>query len=288
MQYDMQVWSVLAQQNFQSRIASGLLVLLGCWMRKKRPPNPPMASLPAARLALTQPPFTETWVDFFGPFFIEVHRRAIKQWVYLFTCRTTRAINIDIAHSLDIDSFISAMHCFISRRGKPKIVWQLCQASPSRERGGRGFKKRKTGWPRGSRSREKCEGNYRICTCVSCAKICFCVKCVPANTIVCASYISRSVNEGKCNDNFVTIVYSYNGTNLKERELRIVLEAWVKDDILAKYCNLEIDKHFSPPSGPHFGDVWERPIQSAKWYLYTGLKIRTPTFEVLSTVMTEV
>lgn len=60
MQYDMQVWSVLAQQNFQSRIASGLLVLLGCWMRKKRPTNPPMASLPAARLALTQPPFTET------------------------------------------------------------------------------------------------------------------------------------------------------------------------------------------------------------------------------------
>ena len=122
------------------------------------------------------------------------------------TCLATRAIHIEIAHSLDVDSFINAMRRFIARRGKPKIV------------------------------------------------------------------------------------YSDNGTNLTagEKELRVAIEAWEEGDLLTKSSNLGIDWRFSPPSGPHFGGVWERPIQSAKRALYAVLKNRTPTDETLSTALTEV
>ena len=40
----------------------------------------------------------------------------------VFTCLTMRAIHIEVAHSLDTDSFINSMRRFIARRGKPELV----------------------------------------------------------------------------------------------------------------------------------------------------------------------
>ena len=40
----------------------------------------------------------------------------------LFTCLTVRAIHIEIAHSLDTDSFLQAMRRFVSRRGHPEVM----------------------------------------------------------------------------------------------------------------------------------------------------------------------
>ena len=59
-------------------------------------------------------------------------------------------------------------------------------------------------------------------------------------------------------------------------------------DLIEKSSNLGIDWCFSPPSGPHFGGVLERPVQSAKRPLYAVLKDRTPTDETLYTLLTEV
>ena len=41
----------------------------------------------------------------------------------LFTCLTTRAVHLEIAHSLDTDSCLMAIRRMIARRGKPAHIW---------------------------------------------------------------------------------------------------------------------------------------------------------------------
>ena len=81
-----------------------------------------MADLPSERLVPDQPPFTFVGVDYFGPVLVKQKRSHVKRYGCIFTCLTTRAIHIEIAHSLDTDPFISAMRRFIARRGRPQVV----------------------------------------------------------------------------------------------------------------------------------------------------------------------
>lgn len=83
-------------------------------------PNPPlMGDLPATRLAAFSRPFSYVGVDYFGPLLVSVGRRTEKRWGMLVTCLTTRAIHIELAHSLNADSCIMALRCFMARRGVP-------------------------------------------------------------------------------------------------------------------------------------------------------------------------
>jgi len=75
-----------------------------------------MSDLPPERCS-TDPPFTYTGVDFFGPLIVKQGRKEVKRYGSLFTCLASRAIHIEIAASLDTDSFINALRRFISRRG---------------------------------------------------------------------------------------------------------------------------------------------------------------------------
>ena len=56
---------------------------------------------------------------YFGPFLVAVGKRVEKRWGAIFTCLTTRAINLEIAHSLNTASCIMAIRRFIARRGTP-------------------------------------------------------------------------------------------------------------------------------------------------------------------------
>ena len=82
-----------------------------------------MADLPDSRLGYQQPPFTNTGVDCFGPLLVRNGRKTETRYGALFTCLTTRAVHIEIAHSLDTDSYLMAMRRVMARRGRPAHIW---------------------------------------------------------------------------------------------------------------------------------------------------------------------
>ena len=75
-----------------------------------------MADLPADRLT-PAPPFTYCAVDYFRPWYVREGRKDLKRYGVLFTCLVTRAIHLEVATSLEMDSYINALHRFICRRG---------------------------------------------------------------------------------------------------------------------------------------------------------------------------
>ena len=91
-------------------IKAALYHCFDCRKRQVKPCVPQMAALPIGRLEPFNPPFSHTGLDFFGPVMVVLHRRNHKRYVCLFTCLTTRAIHLEVAHSLDtfflMDSFL--------------------------------------------------------------------------------------------------------------------------------------------------------------------------------------
>ena len=93
-----------------------------CKRNYAKPQQPQMANLPEDRVSPGEAPFTRVGVDYFGPFFVKRGRGREKRYGCIFTCLTMRAVHIEVAHSLDTDSFLNALQRFISRRGKPKLI----------------------------------------------------------------------------------------------------------------------------------------------------------------------
>lgn len=77
-----------------------------------------MADLPVDRVSPDAPPFTRVGVDYFGPFEVKSRRSIMKRYGVIFTCLAIRAVHIEVASSLDTDSFINALRRFIARRGQ--------------------------------------------------------------------------------------------------------------------------------------------------------------------------
>lgn len=87
-------------------------------------PRPPMmADLPPERLDALARPFTHVGIDYFGPLVVSVGRRTEKRWGMLITCLTTRAIHIEVVHSLSTDSCIMGLRNFSARRGTPRTIY---------------------------------------------------------------------------------------------------------------------------------------------------------------------
>lgn len=82
-----------------------------------------MAPLRTEQLTADKPPFTYTGVDFFGPLQVKFGRGTAKRYGCLFTCLTSRAVHLEVTHSLTTDSFIAAFQRFICRRGTPEKVY---------------------------------------------------------------------------------------------------------------------------------------------------------------------
>ena len=93
-----------------------------CRNRRAKPQPPIMSCLPRSRLDDSGRPFSTVGVDYFGPVHVRHLRRNEKRYGVLFTCLTSRAIHLEVAHSLDVDSFLMALRRMIARRGKPSVV----------------------------------------------------------------------------------------------------------------------------------------------------------------------
>ena len=81
-----------------------------------------MSDLPEDRVTPGKPPFTFVGVDCFGPLYVKQGRSQVKRYGCLFTCLVTRAVHIEVLHSMDTDSFIDALSRFINRRGRPEVI----------------------------------------------------------------------------------------------------------------------------------------------------------------------
>ena len=79
------------------------------------------ADFPKSRIE-PAPPFTYCGVDFFGPWHIQRGRTVMKRYRALFTCLASRAVHIEVADSLETDSFINALRRFICRWGSVREI----------------------------------------------------------------------------------------------------------------------------------------------------------------------
>ena len=82
-----------------------------------------MSDLPKERLANQSPHFTNTGVDYFGPFYVTFRRTTEKRWGFLFTCFTTCAFHVEIVTYMDTSSYVMGVERFVSRRGTPAMIW---------------------------------------------------------------------------------------------------------------------------------------------------------------------
>ena len=83
--------------------------------RFRDPESQKMANLPAERVAY-EPAFTNTGMDFFGPFYVKQNRGHVKRYGVIFTCLSVRAVHIEVAQDLSADSFLCALRRFKARR----------------------------------------------------------------------------------------------------------------------------------------------------------------------------
>lgn len=101
-------------------------VLKGCGQCKRQNKqfcSQQMAPLLDEQIDAEKPPFTYIGIDYFGPLMVKSGRSHLKRYGCLFTCLTSRAVHLEIAHSLTTDSFIAAFQRFVSRRGVPQKVF---------------------------------------------------------------------------------------------------------------------------------------------------------------------
>ena len=82
-----------------------------------------MADLPKERLAYQSAPFTNTGVDYFGPFYVTVRRTPEKRWGFLFTCLITHAVHVEVVPFMDTSSSVMGVERFVSRRGTLAMIW---------------------------------------------------------------------------------------------------------------------------------------------------------------------
>ena len=81
-----------------------------------------MADLPQERLQERVSPFSNTGIDYFGPFEVKFMRKTMRRCCCLFTCLTTRAVHIEVVPSLEAETCLTAITRFIARRGKPATI----------------------------------------------------------------------------------------------------------------------------------------------------------------------
>jgi hypothetical protein len=79
------------------------------------------APLPSDRVELSRP-FTVTGIDFVGPLRIKVGIEMLKAHISVFTCATTRAVNLVLCTGMSTDKLLMAVQRFVGRRDLPNTI----------------------------------------------------------------------------------------------------------------------------------------------------------------------
>ena len=111
-------WVISANYLFRKCLNDCLI----CKKRFKEPVKQLMADLPADRLETDMPPFTNTGINYFGPFLVKCERSTVKRYGVIFTCLTVRAMHLEVARDLSMDAFMLALRCFLARRNQVKLI----------------------------------------------------------------------------------------------------------------------------------------------------------------------
>jgi len=67
-----------------------------------------MADLPEERLE-PSPLFSYCGVDLFGPWYIKEGCKELKRYGMVFTCLASRAVHLEVCHTLETDSFLNTL-----------------------------------------------------------------------------------------------------------------------------------------------------------------------------------
>ena len=67
--------------------------------------------------------FEVTGIDLGGPLYLKEGQEQKKAWFVVFTCAVYRAVHLELTTSLSSEAFLGCLRRFISRRGRPSIIY---------------------------------------------------------------------------------------------------------------------------------------------------------------------
>ncbi|UYV78342.1 hypothetical protein LAZ67_16001020 [Cordylochernes scorpioides] len=102
-----------------SNLRDGNYTCVICRRYSAKPGSVEAAPLPTSRIHLGKP-FQVTGIDLFRPLLL---RNNMKTWVALFTFGVYRAVHMGVIQGLDTPSFLMTLRQFISRRGRPLVIY---------------------------------------------------------------------------------------------------------------------------------------------------------------------
>ena len=128
-------WVTHARSMVRSIVKSCLV----CRMHMPQRLTAPFAPLPADRITEAKP-FEVIGIDFTGPVYLAETKQTIKRtkkrpvqlvkttttskaYIALTTCAVTRAVHLELVPDLTTDSFMRSFRRFVSRRGRPSIIY---------------------------------------------------------------------------------------------------------------------------------------------------------------------
>ena len=98
-----------------------------CRRKNPRPVPQLMGMLPSERTTPGNATFTDTGIDFAGPFTLKLgHTRKpvkVQAYICVFVCLATKAVHLEVTTDLTTETFIACLKRFIARRNCPTTIY---------------------------------------------------------------------------------------------------------------------------------------------------------------------
>lgn len=118
-------WILSARSVIRKRLRQ----CIPCFQARPKAMQPSMGDLPRQRLVGTKA-FEHVGIDFAGPFLVKAallrRVQVTKGYLCIFVCMATRAVHLELVSNLSTALLLSALHRFISRRGRCSDIYSDC------------------------------------------------------------------------------------------------------------------------------------------------------------------